>query len=133
MGLVNEFKRFAMRGNVIDLAVGVVIGTAFGKIVSALVEGIIMPLAGALTRGVDLSELALAVPAAGTAAGPGRCARAAQGGGAPGGNSRPAQEITPGVVSARKRRRPLQGPSSARACNTLGSFDPVIGARASLN
>jgi len=65
MGMINEFKRFAMRGNVIDLAVGVVIGTAFGKIVSALVEGIIMPLAGALTRGVDLSELALAVPGAG--------------------------------------------------------------------
>lgn len=62
MGLVTEFKRFAMRGNVIDLAVGVVIGTAFGKIVSALVEGIIMPLAGALTRGVDLSELAFSMP-----------------------------------------------------------------------
>lgn len=64
MGLINEFKRFAMRGNVIDLAVGVVIGTAFGKIVSALVEGVIMPLAGALTRGVDLINRLQAPPPA---------------------------------------------------------------------
>jgi large conductance mechanosensitive channel len=58
MSLLTEFKQFAMRGNVIDLAVGVVIGGAFGKIVSALVDSIIMPMIGALTSGVDLSELA---------------------------------------------------------------------------
>ena len=58
MSMMSEFKAFAMRGNVIDLAVGVVIGGAFGKIVSSLVDSIIMPVVGALTRGVDLSELA---------------------------------------------------------------------------
>lgn len=57
MGMVNEFKEFAMRGNVIDLAVGVVIGGAFGKIVSALVDQIIMPPIGLLTGGVDFSAL----------------------------------------------------------------------------
>jgi large conductance mechanosensitive channel len=57
MSLLTEFKQFAMRGNVIDLAVGVVIGGAFGKIVSALVDSIIMPMVGAMTSGVDLSEL----------------------------------------------------------------------------
>jgi large conductance mechanosensitive channel len=57
MSLLTEFKQFAMRGNVIDLAVGVVIGGAFGKIVSSLVDAIIMPIVGAITSGVDLSEL----------------------------------------------------------------------------
>lgn len=57
MSMMSEFKAFAMRGNVIDLAVGVVIGGAFGKIVSSLVDSIIMPVIGALTSGVDLSEL----------------------------------------------------------------------------
>ncbi|HYO24371.1 MAG TPA: large conductance mechanosensitive channel protein MscL [Lacipirellulaceae bacterium] len=56
MGLLHEFKNFAMRGNVIDLAVGVVIGGAFGKIVTALVGEVIMPALGALTRGVDVSK-----------------------------------------------------------------------------
>ena len=59
MSLASEFKEFAMRGNVIDLAVGVVIGGAFGKIVSSLVDSIVMPIIGALTSGVDLSELAV--------------------------------------------------------------------------
>lgn len=59
MGFVSEFKTFAMRGNVIDLAVGVVIGAAFGKIVSALVDGIIMPVVGLLLGGVDFGDLAL--------------------------------------------------------------------------
>jgi large conductance mechanosensitive channel len=57
MSLLTEFKQFAMRGNVIDLAVGVVIGAAFGKIVSSLVDSIVMPIIGAITSGVDLSEL----------------------------------------------------------------------------
>jgi large conductance mechanosensitive channel len=59
MGFVSEFKTFAMRGNVIDLAVGVVIGASFGKIVSALVDGIIMPVVGLLLGGVDFGELAI--------------------------------------------------------------------------
>ncbi|MBV8210109.1 MAG: large-conductance mechanosensitive channel protein MscL [Burkholderiaceae bacterium] len=58
MSFASEFKEFAMRGNVIDLAVGVVIGAAFGKIVSALVESIIMPVFGVLTAGNDFSKLA---------------------------------------------------------------------------
>lgn len=56
MGMLKEFKEFAMRGNVVDLAVGVVIGSAFGKIVGTLVEKIISPLMGALTGGVDFSK-----------------------------------------------------------------------------
>lgn len=58
----NEFKEFAMKGNVIDLAVGVVIGTAFGKIVSSLVADVIMPIVGALTAGIDFKDLALTIP-----------------------------------------------------------------------
>jgi len=61
MSLTSEFKEFAMRGNVIDLAVGVVIGAAFGKIVSALVEAIIMPVVGILTAGNDFSKLAIQI------------------------------------------------------------------------
>jgi large conductance mechanosensitive channel len=59
--LLNEFKEFAMRGNVIDLAVGVVIGGAFGTIVSSLVNAVIMPVVGVLTSGHDFSELALRI------------------------------------------------------------------------
>ncbi len=55
--MLKEFKEFAMRGNVIDMAVGVVIGAAFGKIVSSLVKDIIMPPIGLLTGGVDFSGL----------------------------------------------------------------------------
>lgn len=57
MSIVSEFKTFLMRGNVIDLAVGVVIGGAFGKIVTSLVENIIMPPIGVITGGVDFSDL----------------------------------------------------------------------------
>ncbi|KLD63179.1 large-conductance mechanosensitive channel protein MscL [Dyella japonica] len=57
MSMFKEFKEFAMRGNVIDLAVGVVIGAAFGKIVTALVDQIIMPPIGLLTGGVDFSQM----------------------------------------------------------------------------
>ena len=57
MGMISEFKEFAMRGNVIDLAVGVVIGAAFGKIVTALVEKVIMPPIGWLIGQVDFSDL----------------------------------------------------------------------------
>jgi large conductance mechanosensitive channel len=58
MGMISEFKEFAMRGNVIDLAVGVVIGAAFGKIVSSLVDDVIMPVIGKVVGGVDFSTLA---------------------------------------------------------------------------
>ena len=57
MGFFKEFKEFAMRGNVVDLAVGVVIGGAFGKIVTSLVVVIIMPPIGYLTGGVDFSQM----------------------------------------------------------------------------
>ena len=59
MGMMTEFKEFAMRGNVIDLAVGVVIGAAFGKIVTALVDKVIMPPLGLLIGGVDFSKLGI--------------------------------------------------------------------------
>jgi large conductance mechanosensitive channel len=61
MSLASEFKEFAMRGNVIDLAVGVVIGGAFGAIVSSLVNGIVMPVVGLLTSGEDFSQLAVKI------------------------------------------------------------------------
>jgi large conductance mechanosensitive channel len=61
MSLGSEFKEFAMRGNVIDLAVGVVIGGAFGKIVSAFVDAVVMPVLGLLTSGVNFSELAVQI------------------------------------------------------------------------
>jgi large conductance mechanosensitive channel len=57
MGMFSEFKTFAMKGNVVDLAVGVIIGGAFGKIVAALVEQILMPPIGMLIGGVDFSKL----------------------------------------------------------------------------
>ncbi|MCM3707017.1 MULTISPECIES: large conductance mechanosensitive channel protein MscL [Cytobacillus] len=57
----NEFKKFALKGNVLDLAVGVVIGAAFGKIVSSLVDDIIMPLVGLLMGGVDFTDLMVKV------------------------------------------------------------------------
>ncbi len=64
MSLVSEFKTFMMRGNVVDLAVGVVIGGAFGKIVTSLVDNIIMPPIGVLTGGVDFSQLKIVLRAA---------------------------------------------------------------------
>ncbi len=61
MSLGSEFKEFAMRGNVIDLAVGVVIGAAFGTIVTSLVNGIIMPVVGVLTSGKDFSDMGVRI------------------------------------------------------------------------
>ena len=58
MGMMAEFKEFAMRGNAIDLAVGVIIGGAFGKIVTALVDNVIMPPIGLLIGGVDFADWA---------------------------------------------------------------------------
>jgi large conductance mechanosensitive channel len=59
MSMVREFREFAMRGNVVDLAVGVVIGAAFGKIVSSVVADVIMPPIGMLLGGVDFTDLKL--------------------------------------------------------------------------
>lgn len=61
MSFFGEFKAFAMKGNVIDLAVGVVIGAAFGKIVNSLVDAIIMPLVGILIGGFDFKERMITV------------------------------------------------------------------------
>jgi large conductance mechanosensitive channel len=64
MALLDEFKQFAMRGNVVDLAVGVVIGSAFGKIVSSFVNDVLMPPLGLVLGGVDFSKLAVTLKAA---------------------------------------------------------------------
>ena len=58
MSMMKEFKEFAMRGNVVDMAIGIVLGTAFGRIVSSFVADVIMPPIGLLVGGVDFSELA---------------------------------------------------------------------------
>ncbi len=63
-GFIEEFKGFAMRGNVVDLAVAVVIGGAFGKIVSSLVDNVITPIIGLILGGVDFTKLMLKVGAA---------------------------------------------------------------------
>lgn len=62
--MLKEFKEFAMRGNVVDMAVGIIIGAAFGKIVSSLVGDVIMPPLGVLLGGVDFSSLAVTIKAA---------------------------------------------------------------------
>src|SRR5689334_11297800 len=59
MGMLQEFKAFAVRGNVVDMAVGIIIGAAFGKIVSSAVADIVMPPLGVLIGGVDFSDLAI--------------------------------------------------------------------------
>ncbi len=59
MSVINEFKKFAMRGNVVDLAVGIIIGGAFGKIVSSVVADVIMPPIGLLVGGVNFTSLAI--------------------------------------------------------------------------
>ncbi len=64
MSLIKEFKAFAMRGNVVDMAVGIIIGVAFGKIVSSLVNDLIMPPIGVLMGGVDFSNFAITLKSA---------------------------------------------------------------------
>jgi large conductance mechanosensitive channel len=64
MKFFQEFKQFAMRGNVMDLAIAVVIGAAFGKIVSSLVDGIIMPIIGILLGGIDIADKSLTIGSA---------------------------------------------------------------------
>ena len=65
----HEFKEFAMRGNVLDMAIGVVIGAAFGKITTSLVNDIIMPLIGLITGGIDLTQWNIVLNRAAVAAG----------------------------------------------------------------
>lgn len=60
-GLIGEFKEFIQQGNVLDMAVGVIIGGAFGKIVSSLVDNILMPVVGMIIGGIDFSELSVKV------------------------------------------------------------------------
>jgi large conductance mechanosensitive channel len=64
MSIAKEFREFAVKGNVMDLAVGVIIGAAFGKIVSSLVEDVVMPVVGTLLGGLDFSGLALKIGSA---------------------------------------------------------------------
>ena len=64
MKMLQEFKSFAMKGNVVDLAVGVIIGAAFGKIIASLVEDVIMPLVGTVVGGVNFAGLALTIGSA---------------------------------------------------------------------
>lgn len=59
MSIVKEFKEFAIKGNVVDMAVGIIIGAAFGKIVSSFVEDVVMPPLGMLIGGMDFSDLAI--------------------------------------------------------------------------
>ena len=61
MSIVSEFKQFAIKGNVVDLAVGVIIGAAFGKIVDSFVNDLVMPVIGRLTGGVDYANLFIAL------------------------------------------------------------------------
>mgnify|MGYP000847373456 CR=1 FL=1 len=63
MSFIKEFKEFAVKGNVVDMAVGIIIGAAFGKIVTSLVNDVIMPPIGWLIGGVDFSDLAVTLPA----------------------------------------------------------------------
>lgn len=58
---INEFKEFIQRGNVVDLAVGVIIGSAFGKIVTSIVDDILMPIIGAIIGGIDFSNLSIQI------------------------------------------------------------------------
>lgn len=64
MSMMSEFKKFAMRGNVVDMAVGIIIGAAFGKIVSSFVKDILMPPIGMLMGGADFTDLAIVLKAA---------------------------------------------------------------------
>nr|MBP7324045.1 large-conductance mechanosensitive channel protein MscL [Deltaproteobacteria bacterium] len=64
MGMMQEFKEFAVKGNVVDMAVGIIIGAAFGKVVSSLVNDVIMPPVGMLIGGVNFSQLAVILKSA---------------------------------------------------------------------
>jgi len=57
MGMLKEFKEFAMKGNLVDIAVGFVMGAAFGRVVSGFIDGMVMPVIGKITSGVDFSQM----------------------------------------------------------------------------
>ena len=81
MGMISEFKEFISRGNVVDLAVGVVIGAAFGKIVTVLVDRVLMPPIGLALGGVDFTDWAITLKAASLATrGPGPACRKSRAG-----------------------------------------------------
>ncbi len=61
MNFIKEFREFAMRGNVVDMAIGVIIGSAFGKIVSSLVSDIFTPVLGILTGGIDFKDMKICI------------------------------------------------------------------------
>ena len=61
MGFIKEFKQFAVKGNVMDLAIGVIIGGAFGKIITSLVENVLMPIIGVLLQGMNFHDLSIKV------------------------------------------------------------------------
>lgn len=69
MGFLQEFKEFAAKGNVVDMAVGIVIGSAFGKIITSLVEDIIMPAVSLVTGGVNFTDMKIVLSAGNPAAG----------------------------------------------------------------
>ncbi len=62
MGIISEFREFAIKGNMIDMAVGIIMGAAFGTVITSLVSDVIMPPIGAMMGGVDFSSLAVALP-----------------------------------------------------------------------
>ena len=62
MGIISEFREFAIKGNMIDMAVGIIMGAAFGSVITSLVNDVIMPPIGAMMGGVDFSSLAVALP-----------------------------------------------------------------------
>jgi len=66
MSVIKEFKEFALKGNLVDIAIGLIIGAAFGKVVTSLVDNVIMPPVGMLIGGVDFSDLAIQLKAATT-------------------------------------------------------------------
>lgn len=68
MGMIKEFKAFAMKGNLVDMAVGVVMGGAFGKVISSFIDGMIMPLIGKLLGGVDFNNIYISLSDAVTTA-----------------------------------------------------------------
>ena len=70
MSIVKEFKEFALRGNMVDLAIGVIIGAAFGKVVSSLVNDLLMPIIGLIIGGIDFSHLSLKLHFPGTTQAP---------------------------------------------------------------
>ena len=76
MGVLKEFKEFAMRGNLVDMAIGVVMAGAFGKVVSAFIDGMVMPAVGMLTGGIDFTQQKLVLKQATTASPDGTVAAA---------------------------------------------------------